>query len=162
VRLARPSTRCGEIASTRTPSGWTTSTASGHLERLSHLAGDVVADLGAVGDVVEVPAAGVGHGLEEGLVEVVADPERGRRHASLAQHGHVAGQLIGIGDAPVCQAVGQQEAAVDGTLAEPQRDLFAAGEPTAREVGAATRADGSDARGGVALCGGGGRARLGR
>ena len=52
------------------------------LERLPHLARDGVADLGRVRDVVEVAAAGVGEFGEQLLVEVRADPERGRRDAT--------------------------------------------------------------------------------
>ena len=59
--------------------------ASDDLERLADLARDVVADLRRVGDVVEVAATGVGHRLEQRLVEVVADAEGRRRHAAGAQ-----------------------------------------------------------------------------
>ena len=68
------------------------------LERLADLARDVVADAGRVGDVVEVAAAGVGHRLEEDLVEVLADPERRRAHAAGAQLAGVAGELVAVGD----------------------------------------------------------------
>ena len=54
----------------------------GRQQAIADLARDVVADLRGVRDVVEVSAAGVRHGLEERLVEVVADPERGRGDTS--------------------------------------------------------------------------------
>ena len=73
---------------------------------------DGVADLGRVGDVVEVAAAGVGEVLEEPLVEVVADPERRGRHAPGPERGRVGGELAGVGDADVGEAVRQQQAPV--------------------------------------------------
>ncbi len=83
---------------------------SDDLEGLPHLGRDVVADLRRVGDVVEVAAAGVGHRLEEPLVEVVADTERRRGHAPGAQRGGMRRQLVRVGDADVGEAVGEEQA----------------------------------------------------
>jgi protein-tyrosine phosphatase len=48
-----------------------------------------------------VPAAGLRHGLQQQLIEVVADPERGRGHTPPTQLGRVVGQLVAVGDAVV-------------------------------------------------------------
>ena len=63
------------------------------LEGLPHFARDGVADLGRIRDVVEVAAAGIGELGEEGLIEVRADPERGRGHAAGLELRGVAGRV---------------------------------------------------------------------
>jgi hypothetical protein len=84
-----------------------------------------------------VAAAGVGEGLKEPLIEVVAHPERRCRDAPGAELSRVARELIRIGHPDVGQAVRQQQAAIDATLDEVAGDLFTAAEPALPEVGAA-------------------------
>jgi hypothetical protein len=107
------------------------------LERLADLRGDRVADLGRIGDVVEVAAAGVGDGLEQVLVEIVARPRRSTSTRRGPELGGVVRQLVGVGDPDVREPVGQQEAAVDAALGQVARDLLAAAEPALAEVRAA-------------------------
>jgi hypothetical protein len=56
-----------------------------NIKGLADLTGDVVGDRRGVGDVVEVAAAGGGHLLQQVLVEVGANAEGGRAHATSAQ-----------------------------------------------------------------------------
>ena len=99
MRVPRPETGCGLIGLDVDPlprEQLELGVAGDDLQRLADLARDVVADLGGVGDVVEVAAAGVGHGLQERLVEVVADPERRGRHAPGAQLPGMARKLLRV------------------------------------------------------------------
>ena len=115
---------------------------AGHdLERLADLGRDRIGDLRGVGDVVEMATAGIGKGLQQALVEVVADAEGRGRHAAGAQLGGVTGQLVRVGDPDVGKAVGQEQAAVDATLHEMTGDLFATAQPALAEVRAAARLD---------------------
>ena len=54
---------------------------------------------GGTRDVVEVAASGIGHRLEQRLVEVVADAERRGRDTPGTELGGVMGQLVLVGDA---------------------------------------------------------------
>ena len=118
-----------------------------HVERLADLAGDVVGDRPRVGDVVEVAAAGSGHGLEQHLVEVGAHAKGRRLHAARAELGGVLGQLVAIGDADVGQAVGQQQDAIDALAGQVHGDLLAAAQPALAEVGLVARVDPADRAG---------------
>ncbi len=111
------------------------------LERLADLARDVVADAGRVRDVVEVAAAGVGHRLEQDLVEVLADTERRGAHAAGAQLGGVAGELVAVGDPLVGESIGQEQRPVDALLRERERDLLAAAQPAGAKVRAPAGVD---------------------
>ena len=74
-----------------------------------------------VGDVVEVAATGLGHALEEHLVEVIADSERRRGDAARPELGGMAGQLVTVGDAAVGEPVGEEQAAVHAVVEERRR-----------------------------------------
>ena len=111
------------------------------LEGLPHLARDVVPHLDHVADEVEVAAAGIRHALEQGLVEVRADPERAGRDPPAPQVVGPPDELVAIRDPDVGEAVGQEQDAVDALGPEAAGDLVAAGEPAAVEVRAPPRVD---------------------
>jgi hypothetical protein len=91
------------------------------------------------------PTAGVGHGGEQRLVEVVADPDGGGADAGLAGLVGQPDERPRLGDADVGQPVGQQQDAPDGLPAAvaavgpgaPQ--LLEPLEPPARQVGRPAR-----------------------
>ena len=91
------------------------------LQRLPHLARDVVAHLRHVADEVEVAAAGVGHALEQGLVEVGADAERAGRDAPVAELVREPLELGVVDDPDVREAVGEQQDAVHAVGGEVAR-----------------------------------------
>ena len=94
-----------------------------------------------VADEVEVAAAGVGHALEQRLVEVGADAEGARGDAAVAQLAREPLELRVVDDPDVGEAVGEQQDAVDAVGGEAARDLLAAGQPAAVEVRAAAGVD---------------------
>ena len=102
-------------------------------------------------------AAGVGHRLEQGLVEIGAEPEGRRRNSAITQLGCMADELVVVGNPDVRQAVGQEQATIDATARLSDGDLLATGQPTGREVGAAAPIDHGQALSGqlarLARCG---------
>ena len=109
--------------------------------------GDVIPHLGNVAGEVEVPPAVVGHGLEQCLVEVRADPERAGGHAPAAQVVGAPRQLVGIADPVIGETVREQQDAVDARGCEAGGHLLAAREPARVQVRAAARHDRAQAPG---------------
>jgi hypothetical protein len=82
-----------------------------------------------------VSAAGAGHAFEHDLVEVLAESDRRRRDPARPQFPGVPGELGAIGDAVIRQAVAEEQAARDLAVREVLRELFAAFQPAASQIG---------------------------
>ena len=95
-------------------------------------------------DEVEVPAARLGDLGEEALVEVGAHAERRGGDPALPERRRPRDDLVGRGDPRVGEAVGQQQAAAHGVVAQRPADLLAPGEPARVQVRAAAIADAGD------------------
>jgi hypothetical protein len=106
-------------------------------------------------DVPVVAAAGAGHGLEQVLVEAGAEADTGGGDPVPCPVPGEADQLLGLDDADVGLAVGQEDdpvGALDHALAHQAGAL----EPAAGEVGRAAGADPGDRLGGGRAAGGSG------
>jgi len=62
-----------------------------------------------------VPGGGIGHLLQQPLVEIGTDAERRRDHTAKAQLSRVIDDLAVIRDTMICQTIGQQQTATDNS-----------------------------------------------
>ena len=95
---------------------------------------------GVLGEV-EVAAARFGHPAQEILIESATHAQRGGRGSVLAEARRVADDRLGIGDATVCEAVGQQQAPAEPGGGEALAHLLAAAQPAAAQVRVPPSAD---------------------